>query len=128
MLNYSKIYLVDDDPIYVLTACQIIKKSLDCKEILVYQNGKDAFDALYQNRTKMEDLPDLIFLDINMPIWDGWDFLNELNKIELEKEVNIYVVSSSTHPEDILKAKSYQQVSDFIVKPLSGNQLMSLIN
>lgn len=71
-------------------------------------------------------LPEVIFLDINMPVWDGWDFLNELEKLHFNKHVNIYITSSSKDPLDQSKAKSYDLVKNFISKPFNIDELTSV--
>jgi CheY-like chemotaxis protein len=92
-------------------------------DIQVFNSGKEAFDVL--SKKSNEDLPGVIILDINMPIWDGWDFLDEIVKSPLAGETKIYVVSSSNDPEDIMKAKSYPMVVDFVLKPIDIQKIIS---
>jgi len=88
-----------------------------CENILVFKNGKEAIEFFKDS----ESLPDLILLDLNMPIMNGWEFLEEFNPInkELGKEPSLYVVSSSIDPVDSEKAKSIECVRDYISKPIS---------
>ena len=63
-------------------------------------------------------LPNLILLDINMPVMDGWDFLNELQKIEEGKNIPVVLITSSVDNHDIEKAKTYAQIKGYFTKPL----------
>nr|WP_321222116.1 response regulator [uncultured Psychroserpens sp.] len=74
-----------------------------------------------------ENLPDIILLDINMPIMDGWQFLDEFVKIESHKLITIYIVSSSIDPQDIKRAKKYQNISNYIVKPITIKKLKTIM-
>lgn len=71
-----------------------------------------------------EKIPDILFLDINMPVMDGWHFLQEFAEIKphLAKAVTIYMVSSSILNQDIEKAKSISDVTGYIVKPINVQQ------
>ena len=77
----------------------------------------------------MEALPDIIFLDINMPFMDGWQFLEEYTKIKptLSKQIVIYVVSSSISEYDIERARNNSNVSDYFVKPITVDTYKTLI-
>jgi CheY-like chemotaxis protein len=91
-------------------------------KISFFSNGKEAFQGLSQLFGTAE-FPQIILLDINMPIWDAWDFLDELNKENADIASSIYVVSSSNDPEDEQRAKAYAQVKGFLLKPIQLNQL-----
>ncbi|PLB17916.1 MAG: Two-component response regulator [Flavobacteriaceae bacterium FS1-H7996/R] len=77
----------------------------------------------------MEALPDVILLDLNMPVMDGWEFLEEFISLKpkLEKKIPIYIVSSSNDPADIMKAKSISEVTDFIIKPVTEAKFVEMI-
>jgi CheY-like chemotaxis protein len=89
----------------------------------------DSINYIKENSKKPNLLPEVIFLDLSMPIMDGWQFLEEyiLLEPEIEKEINIYVISSSISPEDLKKAKGINVVTDFIVKPITKEKLMEVI-
>jgi CheY-like chemotaxis protein len=67
-----------------------------------------------------DKLPEIIFLDLNMPVMDGWEFLGEFVKIKnnFDKKISLYVVSSSIDPRDLERAKSFNLVTDYLIKPI----------
>ncbi len=113
--------IVDDDSIYVFGLKKLIEIHNLCENLLVFQNGEAAMKYLKPVVNDPQSVPDVILLDINMPVMDGWAFLEEFTKIKpnLAKEVIIYMVSSSIHDNDIEKAKKYSEVSDYVVKPIT---------
>ncbi len=119
--------IIDDDPIFVFG----IKKIMDlvgfCNGFMVFGNGQEALNNLKAIISANEKLPDVILLDLNMPILDGIQFLEEFIKIPCKKKIIIYVVSSSVDPEDIQLAKSFKNVSDYIVKPISVKKLKEIL-
>lgn len=123
------ICLIDDDRIYQFTAKRILESTGLSKNILVFQNGEEAVIYLQKNSKKEDMLPDIIFLDINMPVMDGWQFLEAFQEFceELIKPVTIYMVSSSVDDYDIRKSKEYKLVSDYVIKPLNRERFEELI-
>ena len=124
------ICIIDDDEIYKFT----VKKTLEIKQlaekILTFSDGEEAIKFLSNNLQNVDDLPDLIFLDINMPIMDGFQFMDEYVKIhpKISKKITIYMVTSSVDPVDYENAKKYEVISDFIIKPIKPEELEAIIN
>lgn len=116
-------YLIDDDEIYIFTTKKLIDKVGFSEKIAVFENGKEAIDAIKLTLRNNNELPDVILLDLNMPIMDGWQFLDEFIRIKSEKKIKIYIVSSSVDPTDIERANTYNMVSNYIVKPISREKL-----
>lgn len=114
------ISIVDDDKIYQFTMTKTIEATRRFKKILVFSDGEEAFGFLTENQSNPEFLPDIIFLDINMPYMDGWEFLAEfaLLKPKLAKKIIVYMVSSSVSELDINRAKEISEVTDYIIKPI----------
>lgn len=131
-MPYAKhiVCLIDDDNIYQYTARVILEATGLAKEIHSFYNGSDAL-SFFTNPTNFmaATLPDVIFLDINMPIMDGWAFLEEYDKFyhELPKKIQIYMVSSSVNSSDMQKSRSYKAVSDYLVKPVSRSKYQELM-
>lgn len=121
--------IVDDDDIFVFLTKKAIHKTTYFNEIIVFNNGLDSIEYIKENATNPDLLPEVILLDLSMPIMDGWQFLEEYAglKSQIEKTIVIYVVTSSISPEDLKKAKSIEEVSDFIVKPITSEKLTEVI-
>ena len=122
-----KVLIVDDDPVCVMLHKLRVKTSNISENPESYYNGKTAFDALL----KAEKLDDdyLIFLDINMPVMNGWDLLNALQTTPISDKVHVVMVSSSVDDDDRKKAKTYPQVIGFYEKALNGavcNEIKSM--
>lgn len=127
MLN--QILFIDDDPITLMLCKKVIARADFCHEIITSSNGEEAlqhFTAMKKNRDLIR--PDLIFLDLNMPIMGGWEFLNYFEKIEFSefKTIKVVVLSSTIDPEDLQKSKQYEMVIDFLPKPISTQMLTYL--
>jgi CheY-like chemotaxis protein len=123
------VLLVDDDEINNFISIKLIKKALLNTEIMACLNGKFAIDQLVEiQRKDPSKLPDYILLDINMPIMNGWEFLDEYKRLNIDPEgkCKIYIISSSVFSNDINKARSYPLVKDFISKPLNVDKIIEL--
>lgn len=120
--------IIDDDSIYVFGLKKLIEIHDFCDNIYSFNNGEAALESLKEIMHTPEKLPDVILLDINMPVMDGWQFMDEFIKLkpELAKDITIYMVSSSIHSSDIDKADSYSDVSGYIVKPVSLDDLKKI--
>jgi CheY-like chemotaxis protein len=122
--------IIDDDNVYI----NLIKKIIDFKKLsenlLVFKNGQEALDyfkPILENNSSQQ-FPEIILLDLNMPVMDGWNFLNEFTKIPTHSKIKttIYIVSSSINPYDVAKAKSYSLVTDYLIKPVRIDQFEAL--
>jgi len=98
--------------------------------IKVFGNGKDAIDYLERSIPHTELLPELILLDLSMPIMDGWGFLEEYIQLRpsLPKPIAIYIVSSSISPHDMRRAKDISAVTDFVIKPITKEKFSEIIS
>ena len=125
-MNQKTIWVIDDDPIYQIIVNKIIQKSELFLNVSSFKNGKDAIDALTNSLENKEALPNIILLDINMPIMDGWEFMEEMValKWQINETINIYIVSSSIALEDKNKAKSYTEIIAYLSKPINTNDLI----
>lgn len=128
--NGPIIALIDDDKIFQLTASRTIKSTKITDRILQFENGEDALNFLRSNLDNESSLPDYIFLDLNMPLVDGWMFLDDFEGIKpslVKKPISIYVVSSSIDPRDIDRARRNANVRDYVIKPVTREKFMELI-
>ena len=103
MKKIKGIYIVDDDPITVFGIKKMLNPVAICDDIQVFEHGKTALDDLQERIKFGSPLPSVIFLDINMPIMDGWDFLEEIITMELKEKMVINMITSSIDPSDYQK-------------------------
>ncbi len=128
------IMLVDDDEINNFITVKLIRKAYPDSVITTYLNGRLAIDKIKNIlEYNPENIPDYILLDINMPVMNGWEFLEEYKVLNLDpdKKITIYILSSSVFSNDVDKAKSYESVANFISKPLNLEaikEVFSLMN
>ncbi|WP_298364864.1 response regulator [uncultured Lutibacter sp.] len=124
------ICIVDDDEIYQYTITKTLDTQNLSRKVLMFSDGEEALEFMVDNIANIKDLPDLIFLDINMPIMDGFQFMEEYVKIapRVGKNITIYMVSSSVDPVDIERAKKISEISDYIIKPIDSEELTKIIN
>lgn len=127
MAKTEKVYLIDDDEINNFICTNILKKINFCDEVVAYESGTEALKALQEvvENKDTENIPDVIFLDINMPIMNGWDFLDEYKKLkdDIDKPVALFMLSSSIYQADVEKSRQYEEVLDFVTKPLNEQVL-----
>jgi CheY-like chemotaxis protein len=122
------IYIVDDDKIYRYTTETYIQLLNLAQTIKTFGDGEEAMDSIRENLDKPDLLPDVILLDVNMPIMDGWDFIEEFMTLkDLKKKITIYMVSSSIDQRDKERADAITEITDYIIKPITEEQLVKLI-
>lgn len=128
-MKFNNVFVVDDDKIFHF----IIKKLLTSNNINInpsyFLNGLEALEGLKNKLDTGENQPDLILLDINMPILDGWQFLEEFKKLKdkLKKEITIYIISSSHNQTDLDKAEVFSnEVQNYYLKPISVDEIKSI--
>ena len=128
MNSINKCCIIDDDPIFIYGTKRLINEVEFCDEVIVYNNGEEAFSALSEMVAREQSLPEVIFLDLNMPIMNGWEFLDEFLKLPPEtlQHVSMYILSSSVDPRDLEKVKEYGIINNYILKPLSTKILANI--
>lgn len=127
-MTEKTIWVVDDDPIYQIIMNKIIHKSNIFSSANSFSNGKEAIDTLKQIILKDEKIPDIILLDIEMPILDGWGFMDEIAvlKSETEVQIQIYISSSSIAIEDKERAKNNTGILGYMCKPVTLDDLIKI--
>jgi len=125
----GRIFLIDDDPIYVFLLRRIIESVDSSLEICQFPDGELAINYLTTIGHDAGQLPDIIFLDLSMPVLDGWEFLEEFHGLrpKLDKSIALYIVSSSISPEDLERSKRDPMVADFLIKPLDRDTVADVI-
>lgn len=114
--------LIDDDPVYTLLAEKLLKSVKFSNAYVTFDNGKDAIEG-YKNMVELGKIPDTILLDLNMPVMDGWQFLDELIKLNLPIPSRIYIVSSTIDNRDLKKVEQYECIKELISKPLTPEKV-----
>ena len=130
-MKFNDVYVVDDDKIFHF----IIKKILVSNNINVepefFENGLLAIEGIKSKLDRQESPPDLILLDINMPILDGWQFLEEFKTLKerIQKEIAIYIISSSDNTVDRNRANDFKdEIKDYYLKPITLDGLKSIFS
>jgi CheY-like chemotaxis protein len=127
------ILCVDDDPITLMLCKKVIKKAEFSEDVMFANNGLEAYELFQSLASKKQndeeiELPELVFLDLNMPVMNGWEFLDLFNdKISSEfMQTKVIILSSTIDPADYNKAKQYDVVSHFLSKPITVEMLENL--
>jgi CheY-like chemotaxis protein len=129
-LIQHSVCLIDDDKIYQFTAKKMLEATGMAKSIQSFYDGSEALAFFSgENSKDVSNLPDVIFLDINMPVMNGWEFLDEYEKLcnSFPKNMSLYVVSSSVDDADIRRSRQYGSVTDYIVKPITRMRYQELL-
>ncbi|MBA9076441.1 response regulator [Rufibacter quisquiliarum] len=126
MSKYQKVFLIDDDEIHNFLCESVIKNQQFAESVSSFLWAEEALDTLSKIVAENpEDFPEIIFLDINMPGMDGWEFIEEYRKLpeHLTQDCLLFVLSSAVDKNDITHAKNLLEVRDFFSKPLTSDIL-----
>lgn len=121
-MTSETVWVVDDDPIFRMIFGMTLKKCYPKMKVVEYEDGQKACSAFSGCIESGKELPFSIFMDINMPLMDGWECMDEIQSlIESLDEYNppIYIVSSSINPDDERRANAHPITSGYLVKPIT---------
>lgn len=123
-------FIIDDDDIYIFGIKKLVQIKKLCQEIDTFSNGSDALQRLKELEVQKAPFPEIILLDINMPIMNGWEFMEKFGEIDesFRKDTKIYMVSSSIDPEDIEKANKLKEIEEYIIKPIDLSTLIRIFS
>ena len=127
MIQLNCIMLIDDNKIDNFFHERVIKKADAAKTIVSVESGQEALD--YLKKVNGNPRPDLIFLDINMPGMNGWEFLEQYKQLDksLQSGMVVVMLSTSQNPDDKEMAKTHGILSDFKTKPLTKEMLADIL-
>jgi len=123
------ILIIDDDPMSSFMLKRLAELGELADIITIFNSARSALEYIEERKQADNLLPDVIFLDIYMPILNGWDFLTAFKtlKPQLSKKIDIVIVSSSEHPRDVEQARTFEEVKAYAVKPVSLERLKEII-
>lgn len=119
----NKIYIVDDDPVLQRILKKMLSNFDESLKVEIFRHGEEAIEELQSGN----ELPDLMFLDINMPIMDAWGFIESYKLLNIDS-IPIYILSSSIDYRDVSKAEKIDVIKDYLVKPLRKEKLKEICN
>ncbi|WP_258139431.1 response regulator [Mucilaginibacter phenanthrenivorans] len=125
------VLLVDDDNLNNLISTKYIKKFFVNSNITSCLNGKIAIDLITETKARQPAFVyDYILLDLNMPVMNGWEFLDNYRYLatDANEKPRIFLLTSSVHDEDIKRASRYPFVKDYVVKPLFSDKICKIFN
>ncbi|MET0760192.1 MAG: response regulator [Flavobacterium sp.] len=128
-MMYKKVMVIDDSHFDRLIAEKVIQLSKFADDVITIDSALEGIDYLNSNANNPEEIPEIIFLDIRMPIVDGFGFLKKFENSPqlIHEKCKIFMLSSSLDPKDIKRANKCKYVHGFISKPLSKEKLVQLM-
>lgn len=124
---FEKVYIIDDDEVSIFLAQTMLEAEGFARKYETFQNPCDAIYKLLPGlqQEEVESIPDVIFLDLNMPQMDGWHFLDRLSPHAefLKQNCRLYILTSSLDSMDVRKAKTYDFLAGFLQKPLEESAI-----
>lgn len=130
MKKLNTILLIDDDPATNFLHKFVLQKESCAENIVAFQSAEEALEYIKETVRNGFHYPELIFLDINMPRKNGWEFIEEYNKISNQNKLSKIVVmlTTSLDPKDREKAESIKDINQFLSKPLTSDKIHQVLD
>lgn len=127
MEKISEVCVIEDEKIQLFLLKKFLERSEMVERITQFENGKAAYDALQSRTAQNQPLPDLIFLDLNMPVWDGWEFYDAASSLPGFGKVTTYILTSSLSTDDRETAQKFGLSGHYLTKPLGFEKLKEIL-
>lgn len=121
------IYFIDDNPIDCWILEMMMRNNSPDSEFRSFQTVSTALEYFNQNLTVLSTRNSLVFLDLHLPVYNGFDFLDSVKKSGLSKKLRINILTASVNPIDFDLLKKYQFIERTIAKPISTEKLNSIL-
>lgn len=122
------VWIIDDDIISRFAATYKIEQSPEDCEVIAYGSALEGLDCLLERLNARQGLPDIILLDLGMPVMDGWSFLDEMGKMDGPvKSIQVYILSAFTESRDRNLAKENPAIQGFFNKPLNTANVKNIL-
>ena len=128
MKKIKEIWVIEDDPITSLLIRKLIERAQFAQTTVAFHNGKLPIQQMRKRREDGLDFPDLIMLDINMPVMDGWEFLDHYIAEFSEIKLPIIIMTSSIDTNDVKKSKAYECIKGYYYKPVTMDNFNQIIS
>ena len=129
MKKIQLVSIIDDDKLFQFSTRKILEATERIGEILQFSNGAEAIEYFLENKEDPDRIPDLVFLDINMPHVNGWEFLEKFTSTTFSKEmITVYICSSSDSNVYAEELASYPDLKGFLIKPVIKRQMFEVLD
>lgn len=127
-MDSEHVWIIDDDPVTLFYIQRLFKLTYPKTSVTTFRSAKTAFVTLREHEGA-QTLPSIILLDIYMPVASGWDFISWYDNLPdiVRQKINLYIISSSIHPSDVMRAKAKRSVRQYFTKPLTQQTLKELM-
>lgn len=127
--NLKTVLLVDDDDATNFIHRCVIESTGFVENVVVVEDGREAIEYLQKNKEQNEALPNIIFLDLNMPLMDGWEVIDKLKELNITQKDGTFVciLTTSENPEDLEKAKNIELVDEYLTKLLDKDKFTNIV-
>jgi CheY-like chemotaxis protein len=120
MKKIAIVSIIDDDAFFQYATKKMLELSNKVEHILQFNDGEEAIRYFIENKDEPDKIPDLVFLDLNMPYMDGWQFLDKFIVNEFKKDrITIYICTSSISKLDLEKSANYPLLKGYLIKPIT---------
>lgn len=128
MKNIALVSIIDDDQFFQYNTKLILEESGFIDNILQFPDGEEAINYFLSHKNETDKIPDLVFLDLNMPYLDGWQFLDEFTANTFKKPlITIYICTSSNSRFDQERFATYENLQGYLLKPISKNEVITVL-